>query len=328
MTRPCTSALVTGAAGFIGAVLSRRLLEQGSRVTLLAGPDTDVWRIAPLARDAEVVAVDLRDGDGVAAALGRIRPEVVFHLAAHGAYSWQTSLPRMVDTNVSGLANLLDAAAAADVRAVVNAGSSSEYGLKDHAPTEDELPEPNSSYAVAKCAATLLCGTMARARQQAITTLRLYSAYGPWEEPGRLIPTLVLHALQRRLPPLVDPSVARDFVFVGDVAEAFLLAAGAARPGTAEVYNVGSGEQTTLRDLAALARARFAIDEEPAWGSFPARGWDTDVWVADARRIRERLGWAPRVQLGDGLEATARWFEQTGLALTERYESPSLRTPV
>jgi dolichol-phosphate mannosyltransferase len=205
------------------------------------------------------------------------------------------------------------------VRAVVNAGSSSEYGLMDHPPHEGELPRPNSAYAVAKCAATLLCGSLARERQQAITTLRLYSAYGPWEEPGRLMPTLVLHGLSGTLPPLADPAIARDFVFVEDVAEAFLLAAAAAQPGAAEVFNVGSGRQTSLGALAETSRALFGIRQQPDWGRFPPRGWDTDVWVADPRAIAEALGWRADSALEVGLEATARWFEGAGEGVRERY---------
>jgi nucleoside-diphosphate-sugar epimerase len=317
---PGTRALVTGAAGFIGAALARRLLAEGHEVTLLAGPRSDLWRIEELRGDAELVAVDLRDGEAVEALVARTRPELVFHLAAHGAYSWQDSVPRIVETNVTGIVHVVEAAARAGVRAVVNAGSSSEYGLKDHAPPEDELPEPNSAYAVTKAAATLYCGWAARSREQAVTTLRLYSAYGPWEEPRRLVPAVVVHGLERRLPPLVDPHIARDFVYVEDVLDAFLLAAQRARPGDGAVYNVGSGKQTTLRELAEAARRVFAIEEQPAWGSFPARHWDTDVWVADSRRIQAELGWHARTPIDDGLAATARWLEERS-ELAPRYRA-------
>jgi dolichol-phosphate mannosyltransferase len=310
--------LVTGAAGFIGAALGRRLLADGHAVTLLTGPGSDLWRLEGLRADAEVVEVDLRDADAVEAVVGRARPELIFHLAAHGAYSWQRSLPRMIETNVAGIAHVVEAAVRAGARAIVNAGSSSEYGLKDHAPPEDELPEPNSAYAVTKAAATLYCGWAAREHGAAITTLRLYSAYGPWEEPRRLVPALVLRALEGELPPLVDPSIARDFVFVEDLLDAFVLAAERAQPGEAAVYNAGSGTQTTLRALVEAARRVFAVAREPEWGSFPARHWDTDVWVADPRRIERELGWRPRTSLEDGLAATGRWMREDP-ALLARY---------
>lgn len=315
---PAARTLVTGAAGFIGAALARRLLADGHHVTLLAGPGSDLWRLESLTEHAELVAVDLRDASAVDRVVRSSRPDAVFHLAAHGAYSWQQGLGRMLETNVAGLVNLTEAAAAAGVRAIVNAGSSSEYGLKDHAPVESELTEPNSAYAFTKASATLYCGWIARTRDQAITTLRLYSAYGPWEEPRRLVPNVVVHGLDRRLPPLVDPRVARDFVYVDDVTEAMVRAADRARAGVAEVYNVGSGRQTTLGELADTARRVFDIPLEPTWGSFPARAWDTDVWVSDPRRIEADLAWTARVPLDDGLRATAAWLNAEPSA-TARY---------
>jgi dolichol-phosphate mannosyltransferase len=318
---PSARALVTGAGGFIGAALAHRLLAGGWDATLLVGPDTDRWRLASLAGNAPVVEVDLRDAGAVAATVGAARPEVVFHLAAHGAYSWQQSLPRMIETNVAGIAHVAEAALDAGARAIVNAGSSSEYGLMDHAPREHELPEPNSAYAVTKAAATLYGGWVARQREAAITTLRLYSAYGPWEEPRRLIPALVVAAVEGRLPPFADPAIARDFVYVEDILDAFLLAAEHARPGEGAVYNVGSGHQTTLRELAEIARRVFGIAEQPAWAAFPARQWDTDVWVADPGRIGRELGWSARTPLDEGLATTAAWLRAGGSALAGRYGS-------
>jgi dolichol-phosphate mannosyltransferase len=316
-----TRSLVTGAAGFIGAALARRLIARGDAVTLLSGPGSDPWRMEQLREDAEVLELDLRDADAVARAVGAARPELAFHLAAHGAYSWQRSLPRMIETNVAGTAHVAEAALDAGAHAIVNAGSSSEYGLKDHAPPEHELPEPNSAYAVTKASATLLGGWLARERGAAFTTLRLYSAYGPWEEPRRLMPALVAAGLERRLPPLADPAIARDFVYVEDVIDAFLLAAERARPGAGAVYNVGSGRQTTLRELAEVARRTFAIAEEPAWAAFPARDWDTDVWVADARRAADELGWHPRTPLEAGLAAFGHWMDEQSPRVAGRYRT-------
>jgi len=313
--------VVTGAAGFIGAALARRLVERGDRVTALSGPGSDPWRLESLREHAEVLEVDLREPDAIVGVMRTAAPEEVFHLAAHGAYSWQRSLPRMIETNVAGAAHVAEAALEAGARAIVNAGSSSEYGLKDHAPPEHELPEPNSAYAVTKASATLLGGWLARSRGAAITTLRLYSAYGPWEEPRRLMPALVAAGLDRRLPPLADPAIARDFVYVEDVCDAFMLAAQRAQPGAGAVYNVGSGVQTSLRELAEVARRTFAIDEQPAWAAFPARDWDTDVWVADARRAHDELGWSARTSLEAGLAGFARWMDELAPSLAERYRT-------
>lgn len=131
--------------------------------------------------------------------------------------------------------------------------------------------------------------------------MRLYSAYGPWEEPKRLIPTLVRAGLRGELPPLVNPDVARDFVYMEDVCEAFALAASAHLPERGAVYNVASGTQTTLRELVDLARRVFGITAQPDWGSMEERDWDTTTWVGDPSKIGSQLGWRPRVSLEEGL---------------------------
>jgi dolichol-phosphate mannosyltransferase len=293
-----TRALVTGAGGFVGANLVRRLLADGCDLVALVRPGGDPWRLDAL--DVQVVERDVRDDvpDGF---------DLVFHLAAHGAYSWQEDEGVIHDTNVHGTQNALRAG-----RRVVVAGSSSEYGLKAHAPSEDEPLEPNSAYAATKAEATAL------AVAGGAVVLRLYSAYGPWEEPNRLIPTLLARGIAGELPPLVSPRVARDFVHVDDVCEAFVRAT-EAEPG--RVYNVGSGRQTTVQEVVRVAQRLLNIDVEPEWGSMPDRRWDAETWVASPQRIRDELGWEAQIGLEDGLARTLDWLRTE--APPERYGLPS-----
>lgn len=305
-------ALVSGAAGFLGANLVRRLLGDGCRVLALVRPGTDLWRLEGLREDVELVEVDLLDRQRVRDRLARARPEWVFHLAAHGAHPNQRDVPRILATNLLGAANLLDASEETDAEAFVHAGSSSEYGLKDHAPAESESLEPNSPYAVGKAAATMYCQRAAREHDSHVVTLRLYSVYGPWEDPDRLIPSLVTRALEGNLPPLAAPELAHDFVFVGDVLDAFLLTAAAPALPRGSVYNVGTGRQTTLREAVDLVRRLFEIEGEPEWGSMPNRSWDTTIWVADPALIGRELGWRPATDLAAGLAATRDWLVELG----------------
>ena len=235
------------------------------------------------------------------------RPQWVFHLAAHGAYSWQSDSAEILRTNVLGTANLLEACLDAGFEAFVNTGSSSEYGFKDHPPREDEALEPAGPYAVAKAAATLYCSQAARANGAPISTLRLYSVYGPWEDPRRFIPRLVAYGRDGRLPPLASPLTARDYVYVSDACDAYLKVARSARdPGA--IYNVGTGVQTTLRDAVQVGRRVLGIAAEPVWQTMPDRSWDTGTWVADSSRLRSAVGWHPLVDLDYGLRLTADWL--------------------
>ncbi len=314
-------ALVTGGTGFVGSNLVRRLLKDGHEVVLLVRKGHDPWRLADISRRVSWVEANLEEGGGLRALVSGFKPHWVFHLAAHGAYSWQRDPLAIMRTNVLGTVNLLESCLAAGFEAFVNAGSSSEYGIKTHPAREDEALAPNSPYAVAKAAATWYCSQAARAGGAPITTLRLYSVYGPWEEPRRFIPQLVARGLEGRLPPLANPETARDYVYVDDVCDAFLtVARHAQEPGA--VFNVGTGVQTTLRQAVDLARNVLQIDIEPGWGSMPDRSWDAPTWVADVSRLRELVGRRDLIGLEKGLRFTADWMRsQPGLK--ERYRAAS-----
>ena len=305
-----TRALITGGTGFVGANLARRLVRNGDDVHLLIRAAHHGWRIAAIQPEITLHTADLEDAAAVTRAVERIRPDWVFHLATHGAYSWQTDPCRIMSTNVMGTANLVDACLRTGFAAFVNTGSSSEYGRKDHPPAEEEALEPNSHYAVAKASATFLCRYTARTRNVRMPTLRLYSVYGAYEEPNRLLPSLIVHGLRGELPPLTDPDTARDFVYVDDVVDAYLLAATRLGDDPGAIYNVGSGRQTSLRAVVELARRTLEIAAEPVWGSMPNREWETSVWVADTRKISSQLGWQPAHTLDEGFRRTVEWLRR------------------
>ncbi len=302
--------IVTGATGFVGANLARRLLHTGHEVHLLVRPGSERWRIEDIRADVRLHELHLENASTVAPVVKRIRPEWVFHLAAHGAYSSQTDWQQMVQTNLCGTANLVSACLPTGFEALVNTGTSSEYGLKAHAPLESEVLEPNSHYAVTKAAATLYCQHAAKSHRVHLPTLRLYSVYGPYEDPQRLLPTLILAGLQGQLPPLVNPKIARDFVYVDDVVEAYLLAATVQAHEFGPVYNIGTGVQTKLREVVKLARRVLNVPAKPAWGTMPNRKWDTDSWICDNRKAQAALGWRPRHDLEAGFRKMVAWFQQ------------------
>ena len=250
-------ALVTGATGFIGANLARRLVRDGHDVHLLVRPADARWRIDPIVKDLRLHEVTLEDQERVEDVVTNIEPEWVFHLAAYGSYSSQKDVQAIVATNYNGTVNLVEACLKTDFEAFVNAGSSSEYGHKDHAPSESELTEPNSHYAATKAAATLYCRFTAEQTKRRLSTLRLYSVFGPWEDPTRLLPTLVIYGLRGELPPLVSPSIARDYVYVDDAVDAFILAAQTPTEDPGPVLNVGTGVQTSLDQLVQLVQDQF-----------------------------------------------------------------------
>lgn len=312
-------ALVTGACGFVGAVLVRKLVSDGNEVHAIARPGSDTWRLRDLDQ-VKLHFLSLDDFDSLKACIAEVEPDWIFHLAAHGAYSWQNDMQQIIASNVTATANVLECAHQYGVKAVVTAGSSSEYGYKTAPAKESDWISPNSEYAVMKACATHLCGLYAATKGLRTATLRLYSIFGPYEDERRFIPTLIAHGLRGKLPPLVDPSVARDFVYVDDAVEAFLMTARALEgkdgqpeipPGS--VFNVGLGKQYTIEDVVTLVTELLEIKETPVWGSMQNRKWDTPSWVANNEKIQQELGWKPKFDLRQGLLETIKWSRERQL---------------
>ena len=298
--------LVLGASGFVGANLMRTLRRHRADVFGTASR-LPAWRLESIANEFVMVA-DLLIPANLRQVLDRVEPQTVFDCVSYGAYSFQREPDLIYRTNVDTTALLIEELSRRKIRAYVHAGSSSEYGTHSGAPTEDSLTQPNSHYAVTKVAAAALIHYMGKHRRFPCVNLRLYSIYGPMEDPARLVPTLIINALQGKLPPFVDPRISRDFVYVDAASEAFIDAALALRPDTyGDSINIGSGHCTTIGEVADLARKLFNVEATPEY-SMAARDWDLHNWYADTQRASERLGWQARTAFEQGLLLTADWY--------------------
>jgi polyisoprenyl-phosphate glycosyltransferase len=309
--------VVSGATGFVGANLCRRFLAQGHDVVALIGKERSDWRLRldhPRLSRANVnfeVEGDLRG------LIARVRPEVWLNCAAYGAYPSQTESNRIYRVNFDAVRWILEALRETqDLRAFVQMGSQSEYGLNCSAPAETLPPLPDSDYAVSKVAATALTQFYGKKHGLPAWVFRLYSVYGPYEDTSRLVPKLLAHAQNKKLPPLVNPKVSRDFIHVDDVCDATaaliqkaLGAQGAGHFPRGEVFNIGTGACTTLEQLVTTARSAFGIQEAPSWGSMPDRDWDHADWYSNPSKAREVLGWSATTPLREGLQKTLAWME-------------------
>jgi nucleoside-diphosphate-sugar epimerase len=303
--------LVTGGSGFVGACVVGELRRRGHAVHVLLRDPARAWRLTPHLAGLHVHRGDLTDAATTADVLRTVRPRVVLHLATHGAYESQADARVIFGTNVVGTYNLLEAAAHAGVALFVNTGSSSEYGFRAEPMRETDRLEPNSFYAVAKAAQTHLCGLFSRRTTMSVVTFRLFSVYGPLEEPTRLVPTLIRRARAGLPLQMVAPEIARDFVAVDDVVRA-LTAFPETAPLNGEVLNLGSGRQTSLREMVEEVVDLLASRSPVHWGGMAARQWDTDRWSADVSTVARLLGWSARLSLRQGLERMAQWMSLLG----------------
>lgn len=300
--------LVTGAAGFIGANLVRELLSRGAGVFALLRPATDRSRLAALGDHITLVEADLEEPIAVDRAVAAARPDFVVHAAAPGGHPrTHAQRRRMLATALLGTENLVTSLAGKGLVRFVHIGSSTEYGPRDAPHVEDEEPAPLTLRGVAKLGATLLCRQRALSEGFPAVTLRIFSAYGPWESPGRLVPTAVRAALYGSELPLTKPGIRRDFVYVVDVVEAIFRAM-TAEGVDGEIVNVGRGEETSNEDLVAILEEIVGRRIAVRSGAYPRQPSDVPHSRADLSKAARLLGWVPRTSLREGLVRTVEWW--------------------
>lgn len=301
--------LIVGGAGFIGANLARRFVnDKNFEVYLLALRNSNLWRINDLKSDAEICRGDILDFNEVKAVMRRTRPDYIFHLALYGGYPFQSDTKRIFSVNIDGTVNVLRAAEDVGFDRLVVAGSSSEYGRKKKPMKELDILEPNSVYGVSKAASTLYCQHRGRDAKLPINILRLFSVYGPWEEPGRLMPEIMLRILRKKPLEFVSPRVARDFTHVEDIVDA-CLASLKAGGSFGEIFNISTGKQKTLADVAKTVRMNSVGPVDIRWGNYKARAYDSDIWVGDVKKAERLLGWKAKISFEDGFKKTFDWFK-------------------
>jgi len=299
--------VVFGAGGFIGSNLFRYILQYRDDVYAITSTSFVPWRIDDL-REDRIIRTDITNRNDLENLFRQHRFKTIFDLAAYGAYSKQTDVKLIYKTNVIGLLNLLELTVNLKIKAFVHAGSSSEYGLNCKAPLEDAELQPNSHYAVTKASASAMIKYYGTILQYPIVNLRYYSIYGEYEEPDRLIPRIIEKGMQKEYPPLVQPDISRDFVYIDDAVYATLLAANADFDVIGgQSINIASNIKTTIRDLAALAKEIFDIPLAPAWGDFANRKWDLKEWYGNASLAQQLLNWQSVTPLKEGLVKTYKW---------------------
>lgn len=299
--------LVVGASGFVGANLLRRILSVRRDVTGTT-LHNHAWRLTEVPA-AHIAFLDLLDSTSVEDIFARLTPRTVFHCAAYGAYAFQTDADRIYRTNLGALNGMLDAASRHRVHAFIHAGSSSEYGLNCAGPDEAAERQPNSHYAISKSAASDLIAFRGQVAKLPVCNLRLYSVYGPYEDSSRLIPNLVRHGLEHRLPPFVAPETTRDFVHVDDVLAAFVTAAVRMSPQIAgQSFNIATGRRMSMQQIAAVASVQFGVSDPPRFNGMEPRPWDLPDWFGVPTKAANLLGWRAKIPFELGLERTTAWW--------------------
>jgi UDP-glucose 4-epimerase len=305
--------LVTGAAGFIGSTLVDRLLADGHTVIGLddlSRGRTENLRGATANDGFQFAKADIADADLIGL-FKQYKPEVVHHLAAQIDVRRSVEEPEFdVEVNVVGTVRLAEAARRTGVRKIVHTSSGgSIYGVPTNYPTNETAPvDPASPYAAGKVAGEIYLNTFRHLYGLDCSFIAPSNVYGPRQDPHGEAGVVAIFAsamLARRSTKVYgDGSNTRDYVFVDDVVDAFVRAAGAA--GCGQRFNVGTGVETSDRELHTVVAKVVGAPDAPEIA--PARLGDLKRSCLDVRKAEMVLGWRPRVRLEEGISRTVEYF--------------------
>lgn len=296
---------LTGAAGFVGAATLAAALADGHQVAAIVRPGGDDRRLRPFAGHFHRIECDLRDYEMVAAGMAAAQPEAVLHLAWWGVANAARFERQQVSDNLEIACALVEAACAAGAAAFIGVGSQGEYGPASTM-REDALPAPTSLYGAAKVAASVLTAQIAAQSGLRHAWLRLFSTYGPDDNPGWLIPMLITEMLASRRPATTLGTQCWDWLHADDVARGILAAA--TTPTAHGVFNLGSGRAVAVRGVVERIRDLAAPDMDLVFGEIPFRSDQVMHMQADISRLSAATGWAPRIPIAEGLANTVAWY--------------------
>ena len=313
-----TRVLITGATGFIGSHLTRSLVRRGAEVHALTSTVSSIYpaRLVDIRGDIVLHGGNLNDAGAMESVVSHARPELVFHLGAytHVGKSWER-IDECIQTNVHGTVTLLQALARTDYRRFVYTSTSEVYGDIEVPFREDAAVNPNSPYSVAKYAGERFCRMLSRGKGWPIVVARPFNAYGPAQTPDRIIPEIIVKALRRERLAMTSGIQTREFNYVEDLVEGFLLAA--LVPGIeGDVFNIGGGEEISMREVAETILDLMGNPISPEFGALPER--PTEIWTmrSDSSKAQEILGLPRFRSLREGLGPTIEWYtaelEQSG----------------
>lgn len=294
---------LTGATGFFGAQVTRRLVAEGCEVHALIRPGSTTWRIDDVLPSLAVVPCDLFSSRQLEEYLTRVRPELCLHLAWYcepGVHLRDPVNLRLVAASLE-LAEML---ARLGCKRFVGAGTCFEYDTDLGYLSEDSRTAPRNLYAASKLGLYLILEQLAKESGMALAWLRFFYQYGPYEDERRLVPSVITALLRGQAAKTTAGAQVRDMLYVEDVAAAIWAVAHSTLTGP---VNIGSGRPVTVRQVAETIGRILNRLELLAPGALPYAATDPMFVCANNRKLRE-IGWEPGFDLEAGLKATVAWW--------------------
>jgi dTDP-glucose 4,6-dehydratase len=303
--------LVTGGAGFIGSEFVRQAVKNGIETVVVdkltyAG---DLERLKEIEGKFQFYKADITNKEFIEHIFKTEKPDIVVHWAAesHVDRSILNATP-FIDTNVKGTQVLLEAARKTDISLFINISTDEVYGElgKDGQFYENTPLNPNSPYSASKASADMLGRAYYRTYSLPVITVRPSNNYGPWQYPEKLIPVVILKALNNEPIPIYGTGEnIREWLFVTDCAEAVFKIIEKGKPG--EIYNVGSGEERRNIDVVKSILKLLGKSEDLITFVKDRPGHDYR-YSLNSEKIKKELGWKAKVKFEEGIERTVKWY--------------------
>lgn len=298
--------LVTGASGFVGSHVVKRLIEDGHDVTALVRPESSLWRLEDVAGRFRVIRSDSTAPASLLAPLEGWRPETCVHLAWYAVPGEYLQSPENVTSLVLSL-RMLDELVVAGCEHVVMTGTCFEYDTDAGDLREDTPVRPVTIYSASKLAAKMIGELRAAQLGVGFTWARLFYLYGPFEDDRRLVPAVIRSMLEGREFQASAGTQVRDYLHVEDVAGALCALATQRVSGA---FNVCSGQKVTVAEVIGEVARIAGRPELVRLGAVPQRAGDPMYIRGDNKRLRAATSWKPRHTLSEGLTGTVAWWKQ------------------
>ena len=289
--------LVTGAGGFVGAAVADLAARNGHNVTALVRNPSSPRAVALAGRCAIAVA-DLSDRDAVRAVLAQARPHCVIHSAWEGVGGPDRAGDIQLD-NIRTSVELLDSAIAVGARRFIGIGSQAEYGRHDRRIDESATTEPFLLYGAAKLSTCHLTRQRASEAGIGFAWLRLFSPYGPGDNPNWLIPSVATQILAGQTPRTSAGTQKWDYLHIADCAQGILAAA--VTESAQGVFNLSSGRAVTVRTIVERIRDLACPGLQLTFGDIPFGPNQIMHLEGDSSRLSAATGWTPSIMIEDGL---------------------------
>jgi UDP-glucuronate decarboxylase len=296
---------LTGAAGFIGAHVTRVLLAAGCEVAALIRPATSLHRLHDVSDQLSVFHGDMGNTTALRSALEEWQPAACIHLAWYAEPGKYLHAPENVDALNASLV-LLRELIRVDCRQIVMVGTCAEYDTDQGFLREGGPTRPSTVYAASKLALGLIGQQLAASAGTNFAWARQFYLYGPYEDERRAIPALTRALLDGTPFPATGGEQVRDYLHVEDVAKALWTLVEQRANG---IFNISSGAPVTMRQLMELIGEVAGQAQLIQFGALPYRDWEPMFICGDNQRLRS-LGWLPQYTLKQGLKQTVEWWRE------------------